>query len=139
MIYNPTLQTCLFGDSWPAGPQDRRRLSAPADSGAACAEDIIKYLGQLQGKHTEDLKDLKAELKASHAEELKILGDKLDQQQTEQARANAMTSSMLDKQQALLQKLLQRADPGVRAKTGRYMCLFSNVAASSASWIATTT
>jgi hypothetical protein len=123
MIYNPTLQTCLFDDSWPAGLQDRRRLGAPADSGAACAEDISKDFGQLQRKHTEDLKDLKAELKAAHAQELKlkaahaqelkILGDKLDQQQAQQARANAM----LDQQQAMLQKLLQRSDTGVRAKT----------------------
>ena len=88
MIHEPTLQTCLFDDSWPTDSQDHRRLGAFPDSGATCASDIVEDLGWLQEKYAEDLKDLKVELKAAHAQELKILGE-------QQARTNAMLEKLL--------------------------------------------
>lgn len=64
MIYNPTLQTCLFDDSWQPSTQGRRRLGASAEVGAACASDIARELGQLQEKQaaqTQELNELRVQ------------------------------------------------------------------------------
>ena len=47
LIYEPTLQTCLFDDSWPADSQGRRRLDA----------------GECEAVTSDDLGKLKTELK----------------------------------------------------------------------------
>ena len=84
LIYEPTLQTCLFDDSWPAGSQDRRRLESLGEG--VC--EVVKR---------EDLDKLKTELKtelqASHAHELKKLEDRLSKQQ---AQTNALLEKLLN-------------------------------------------
>ena len=78
LIYEPTVQTCLFDESWPAGSEDRRRLGAPADAERECAAvDISKGLDELRAKHKADLDELKAELKAAHAQELEAIEARL--------------------------------------------------------------
>ena len=59
LIYEPTLQTCLFGDTWRAGPEGRRRLGV-GECEAVTGDD----LGKLKA-------ELTAELKAAHAKDIK--------------------------------------------------------------------
>ena len=101
LIYEPTVQTCLFDESWPAGSEDRRRLGAPADAERECAAvDISKGLDELRAKHKADLDELKAELKAAHAQELEAIEARL---------ANVLTAKM----DALVEKVAGlRNSPG---------------------------
>jgi hypothetical protein len=84
LIYEPTLQTCLFDDSWPPGSQDRRRLGASGEGvcEAVSSEDLDKLKTEL-----------KTELKAAHARELKKLEDRLAKHQ---ARTNALLEKLLN-------------------------------------------
>ena len=115
LIYEPTLQTCLFDDSWPAGSQDRRRLE-PLGEGVCEAvkrEDLDKLKTEL-----------KTELQASHAHELKKLEDKLSKQEDRLSKQQARTNALLEKQEdklskqqaqtnALLEKLLNHTGSGM--------------------------
>ena len=88
LVYEPTLQTCLFDDSWPAGSQDRRRLE-PLGEGVCEAvkrEDLDKLKTEL-----------KTELQASHAHELKKLEDKLSKQEDRLSKQQAQTNALLEK------------------------------------------
>ena len=88
LVYEPTVQTCLFDDSWPAGSQDRRRLE-PLGEGVCEAvkrEDLDKLKTEL-----------KTELQASHAHELKKLEDKLSKQEDRLSKQQAHTNALLEK------------------------------------------
>lgn len=117
LIYEPTLQTCLFDDSWPAGSGDRRRLGASDDEcDTDISEDLDKLKTQLENSHAEELDKLKTELKAelkithaeeltklkselnaAHAQELKRLDDKLSEQQEQTRQHQEQTNALLEK------------------------------------------
>ena len=119
LIYEPTLQTCLFDDSWPADSGDRRRLGASAvtadsECEAVSSEDIDRLKTEL-----------KNELKAAHAEELDeqekrltaMMEDKLTKQlalqhaQMAKLMAEQIAGEMAKQTNALLDKLLNRTEP----------------------------
>jgi hypothetical protein len=79
LIYDPTLQTCLFDDSWPASSQDRCQLLVGAGGAIGCQANI-----------SDDLNQLKAHLKAAHVEEI-----------------NELRAEMTRKLDTMLEKLLE--------------------------------
>jgi hypothetical protein len=82
LIYDPTLQTCLFDDSWPAGTQGRRRLGAVGMPGE-CEANVSKSLDKLKFAHAEELDKLRAQIGQTN-EELSVvkvlLGEILENQ-----------------------------------------------------------
>ena len=48
LIYDPTLQTCLFDDSWPIDSEGRRRLRDA--SGGECGAEVTVKMAEMSRK-----------------------------------------------------------------------------------------
>jgi hypothetical protein len=101
LVYDPSLQTCLFDDSRSAGSkQDRRRL------GTSSAEER-------QANFSEELNKLKTELQASHAEELETMEANVTALMALQAAMVLQQEQMawqLQHTNSMLEKLLSQRD-----------------------------
>jgi hypothetical protein len=112
LAYDPSLQTCLFDDSWSAGSQhDRRRLGASAkDREANISEELDKLKTELKAVHAEELETMVANVtalmalqalqqeKIAHQQKQMVLQqEQIAHQQKQRARQLERTSSMLEK------------------------------------------
>jgi hypothetical protein len=61
LIYDPTMQTCLFDDSWRASTHGRRRLDASGVPGE-CEANISISLDKLKAAQAEELDKLRSQM-----------------------------------------------------------------------------
>ena len=113
LVYDPTLQTCLFDDNWSTKSQQlgRRRLGASAgECEANISEDLDKLKTELKAVHAEELETMVANVtalmalqalqqeKIAHQQKQMVLQqEQIAHQQKQMARQLERTSSMLEK------------------------------------------